>query len=140
MKGFYAIRKLIEAHLISDSLSESMLTVRVYAATGKRVTYMNRHKIDHLYDLEHSRRETRSLTFVCNQVVHSYVFQSVLEERGGLEGFMFSSDRERNRCLLHLAARDVVKLFQKVGNNYPASGTYEFDDGRGDYVVRMGEG
>ena len=58
-------------------------------------TLMSRHDVWELYDFEQPTRVKRPLPFVCNQVIHSYVFQIWSERGGHRSSLFFSSDRER---------------------------------------------
>jgi hypothetical protein len=53
MIGFYSIRKMVEAHTVSDEIRDRSLSLQGYPWTGSPVTFMNWDKIDQKYDLEH---------------------------------------------------------------------------------------
>src|SRR5206468_134325 len=115
MMGCYAVRKLSEAKKLSTSTVRMLVPVRRFPPTGRLVHHFNCHKIDELYDLGKSTREQRPLDFVCNQVIHSYVFMLILEEEGGLRSVMVSSDKRRSKELLEISVSTLVELFERVG-------------------------
>jgi hypothetical protein len=138
MVGFYAIRKLAEAKKISDEIVEQRVLLGAYPATGKPVHRHNTHKLEELYALDSPRQLQRSLAFVWNQIIHSYVFIPVLGESHGLEGVLFCSDRERKAFLYELRVADVIALFKEVGRNVPASIHSVFNPKTNEWEVRVG--
>lgn len=78
MIGFYSVRKLIESKNLTGTVSKSVHKIRCYKSTGKPITLFTRRNVDELYDLENSRLRTEQLTYLCHQVIHSYVFCSYL--------------------------------------------------------------
>ncbi len=71
--GFYSIRKLFDTLHVSDSTKDFEFKLKWYP-NMEPVDHMNHHKIDKLYDLEATDEETKNIRFVCNQIVHSFVF------------------------------------------------------------------
>jgi hypothetical protein len=81
--SFFIIRRLLECNKLSERIAQREVPVDVYKPTGERVTLMSRYDVWELYDLSHPSRERRPLPFICNQVIHSYIFQ-IWSERGGV--------------------------------------------------------
>ncbi|MGW5613605.1 hypothetical protein [Streptomyces sp. NPDC003877] len=76
----------------------------------------NNHKLWDLYDLEKGRDVELSLTNLCNQVIHSWVWGFASGGNGiGLDGVFVSSDRKRRKCLYFLSIDILVDLFRSVG-------------------------
>ncbi|MET9870645.1 hypothetical protein ABZZ16_31690 [Streptomyces sp. NPDC006386] len=76
----------------------------------------NNHKLWDLYDLGKGRGAELSLTNVCNQVIHSWIWGFAAGENGvGLDGVFVSSDRKRRKCLYFLSIDMLVDLFRSVG-------------------------
>ena len=135
MLGFYAIRKLIEAHKVDDQTARQNVAVVVYPSTGKLVTRSNWHRWWELYDLEDPRKTKIRLVPLCHQFVHSYVFSCAFDESRALESVLVSSDRERNRMLFSVSIDELIRVFRAVGKNYPNYYHSEFNDSTGDYDV-----
>jgi hypothetical protein len=138
MVGFYMIRKMAEAHKISDHIMSRSLRLQVHRPTGKRITSRNTHKVDDLYDLDHSRSETRTVTFACNQIIHSFVFTLVREGDGGFGGIFFASDRQRSRGLFYLDAKDIILTFKDVARDDPAQRHWNIDAATGEERFTVG--
>jgi hypothetical protein len=136
MLGFYSIRKIIEARRISDSLMDrDVKLVQFPALPRARITRINRLSVERHYDLESPHDVGRKMEFLCNQLVHSYIFITVFGEERGVDSFLFVSDRERAKGLYSISLDQVVSIFEGVGNNYPDACQYKWNAGRGDYDV-----
>jgi hypothetical protein len=106
-----------------------------YPSKGKLVTRSNWHRLSELYAFEHQEDTSRDLRFICNQIVHSYVFMAHFDDTGLLQGIMFCSDRQRDKRLFHVGLTDVVELFEIVGNDYPDRATSKWSNDKKDYEV-----
>lgn len=135
MLGFYSIRKLIEASKLSESTVGQQLHVTTFPWSGKTVTRMNWDKIDKLYELDSPSSETRQVLFFCHQIVHSFVFMPAFDERGQLDGILFTSDRHRHQCLYLVTLDTVIQLFDCVGNDYPNDVRLKYNEDLKDYEV-----
>jgi hypothetical protein len=112
--AFYSIRKLLEAHKLTDSCTQQQTAVKVYPPTGKPITHFNWHRSDEHFDFTAPRVERWSLVKLCHQFVHSYVFHIVDGETGGLSGFFIASDRQRTEGLLDIDVNSVIAICQSV--------------------------
>ncbi|MFJ8152514.1 hypothetical protein [Streptomyces sp. NPDC094468] len=116
MVGAYSVRRLKESFKVSDNLANRTWPVRVHDPCGPVADVHNSHKIWDLYDLENGRDVELSLTNVCNQVIHSWVWGFSVQEDGcGLDGIFVSSDKKRKKCLYFLSIDMLVDLFRSVG-------------------------
>ena len=109
MVGFYMVRKLMEARKLSDNYAASRLRLRCHPRSGPIPDPLNWHQLDRFYDLEVTSPAERDVGFVCNQVVHSFVFV-VSADRRGLEGFFVASDRARSGQLYFMSAESAVSV------------------------------
>lgn len=136
MLGFYAVRKLIEAKKLSDATANQTLSLARYPLRpGKRVTHMNWHRVEELYDISAPRDESRDVLQICNQVIHSYVFVLGFADTGGFANVLFASDRARHDGIFLITAQQIIDLFDAVGTDYPASTQMTWDEHVGDYRV-----
>lgn len=133
--AFYSIRKLIDAKKLSDTTSEMLVSVSLYHNKGKNVTLLNWHKLEDLYDFTSKKADKRYLRFICNQVIHSYVFAPNINKKGIMKSILFCSDHERNNALLEVDRTEMIKVFRIVGNDYPSSSTFIFNQDKRDYDV-----
>jgi hypothetical protein len=134
--GFYSIRKLLEGKKLTIDVVKNKLTVISYPSLGKAVTLLNWHKFERLYDFNHPTKQKRSLKWLCNIFVHSYIFTPAFNERSQLEGLFFNSDLARNKELYFVTIADVIRLFESVGNdNANYAEKYRMDYAKGDFEV-----
>lgn len=135
--SFFIIRRLIECNKLSERVANRLVPVDVYKPTGERITLMSRYDVWELYNLDHPRKERRSLAFVCNQIIHSYVFQIWSERSGHKTSLFFSSDRERRRAAYRLTRGTLGRILKAVGTNYPSRLDGGYDPQREDFVFRL---
>lgn len=117
MHGCCCVRKLVEAGELTDSVAKGNVPLVAYKARGKPVHFMNWHHLEKLYDLEDGAEAREPLTFVCNQLIHSYVCINGFSDSGGLDFVMFCSDFERNRFLFQLSIDDLANAFIAVAED-----------------------
>jgi hypothetical protein len=137
MNGFYAIRKLIEAHKIADALTHRRIPVETFPWLFKPVTYRNWHHYWELYDLSVRKPETRELIFLAHLVIHSYVFLIEFDEANRFVGILVTSDRHRHKCLYSLRIDSLVEIFEAVGTDYPNEYKATFNPARSDFDVSV---
>lgn len=117
MIGCYCIRKLIEAKKLTDAVVKRQVPLVVYKVRGKPVHAMNWHNLNTLYELERGAKRTKQLTFICNQLIHSYVYTNGFSDEGGLDFVMFCSDFERNTNLFRISIDDLAEVFTVVAKD-----------------------
>jgi hypothetical protein len=139
MIGFYSIRKLIEAHKVSDTVKDQVLPVTAFNWSGEPINKINRTCYWENYDLENGQVVQRDLIFVCNQIIHSYVFELWWDEKNALKGIIVSSDREKNKVLYLISIQQITDLFEQIGTNYPSKGTFTFNERTQDYDISFSQ-
>lgn len=133
MISFYIIRKLEEAGKLSSATKGYQLNVRTHKNI-KNVTRLNWHRIDELFEFESPIEEKMGVDKLYNQIIHSYIFLiSTDETTEVIDGFFFCSDRMRNEKLYYIDLNEIVGFFTIVGNDYPSTGFFEFDEKIQDY-------
>ena len=134
MLGFYSIRNLREAKKLTDAVARRQVSFTSYPRReNKRVHHFNWHKLEDLYDFNASYEDSRDLGFLCNQVIHSYIFSPVFSDAGYLDGILLASDRERRQRVISVAMREVVSIFAAVGNDDVETSSASWDEKNGDY-------
>ncbi len=138
MLGFYSVRKLVESHKLSENIIGQQIELTAYPWAGNtNVTLRNWEEINELYDLRPTT-VCRDLVFLCNQIIHSYVFLPILEEDGhGISGILFSSDRHRHQFLYQLDLERVIRLYRQIAKDDPNHFSWTFNPERQDYDYRL---
>jgi hypothetical protein len=162
MIGFYMIRKLKESFKLTNNIIATNIAGFKYPSKGILVTLMNNHRFMELYDFEQPKKDKFNLTFLINQIVHSYIFSPKFdvnrdEAIKGIEdkttitwedihgainsvkieltGILFCSDDKRNEFLYELSIKDIINLFRKTGNCNVTSTSRTFNEKKKDYDV-----
>jgi hypothetical protein len=135
MLGFYAVRKLHEAAKLSTAVMKHRIPLLSFPWSGKQVTRWNWHKFDQLYVFESGATQERDFGFVCNQIIHSFVFIASFDEEGRLHAILFTSDHQRHESLFQAGIDQIADLFDLVGRDYPNHGRYIRDPKTGDEDV-----
>lgn len=116
--GFYSIRKLLETETkVTDALKVGLHIISWFKHVGTEVTWRNNHKLDELYNLDKSHSESRDLGFIASRIVHSFIFNLCVNDNGGFDGILFTSDSDKNKKLYTLTADEIINIFELVGNN-----------------------
>lgn len=122
MWGAYAIRKLLDAYKLPDSLARSKFGVERFPLIDRVPDYMNWDQVDEFYDFSRRDATEVTLTQLCNQLVHSFVWikeSSDTEgnydcDAAGLAGFFVASDRERYSRIYRIGVDTLIGLFRSV--------------------------
>lgn len=115
MTSAYAIRRLNEAHKISDDLAKTKVPVIRHKRIGSVPDIWNRHEIWEHYDLENGVPDHITIPHLCNQLIHSFVW--VLSATGDAElfnGAFVASENERHKHLYFLPVESLITLCRNV--------------------------
>ena len=134
--SFYAIRKLMESKTLSTSIDKVKIKAASYPIRDKKKVHLyNRRRAYEIYDFSKKRREDLSVRFICNQVIHSYVFNLCFTPKNWLRSILICSDKERNKRVFEISLKSVIRLFKIVGRDYPTTSQSKFNPAVGDYEV-----
>lgn len=120
MLGFYGVRKLRDARRIADRLRHRSVPLDEFPATGKPIDVLNRIDLDDIYQMGSPHTTKKPLEFVCNQIIHSYVFTPGFNEEGFLKVLFFASDRQKDSRMFRIEIAEIVSIFEEIGNNDPS--------------------
>jgi hypothetical protein len=120
MLSAYVIRRLFESGKVEDELEESVVDVKCFRSKGTVIYHMNWHHIDRHFDLENSAGEQRRCNFICNQIIHSYVF-ALVGKPEKTEAFMVSSDKYRRKLLYEVSIKGYCEYLVRVGTSHPST-------------------
>ena len=116
--GFYSIRKLLDTETkVTDNLKNEKHKISWFKHVGDNVTWRNNHKLEQLYCMKESHSEERDLWFIASRIIHSFIFNLLINENGGFNGILFTSDTDKNKKLYELSVSQIITLFELVGNN-----------------------
>ena len=106
MIGFYSVRKLLDNLMVSDQLKERLFQVTWYA-NQRPVDFLNWHQIDRLFDLEKPQSELRDIEFICDRLIHSFVFVPDFDDER-LRGVFVATDTDRRQKVYFVSADLLV--------------------------------
>lgn len=124
MLSCYIVRKLAEAKKIADAKFQTPLQLKAFAAAGFTVDLLNRHRIEELYRLGDGKDLTKPLSYVANQLIHSFVFVPVFAKPGHLHAIAFNSDRSKGRELYMLPLLPLAEAFAACANSFLSRVSY----------------
>lgn len=129
----YAIRKLVEAHKLSDAVVGHPIDIEYFPAK-RQVTLLNWDRIDRNYDFESPGVEPRDLVYVCNQLIHSYAFAPEVAEDGRLAAVLVASDKRKSTKLYRIPRVQLLGLLRLVGRDNPSEMHYRLDEAGKEHV------
>lgn len=129
MMAGYAIRRMLEARKVSDSLAAKQVPVVRHQRIGPIPDFYNRDDINVIYDFDNPIKDQITLAHLANQIIHSYVLvlscdeiDAPYEGPDGIEvegsylfnGYFLSSEKERMKHLYFLDAATLVALCRSI--------------------------
>ena len=134
--GCYIIRKLMDGKKLSDTVASLKFPVRFHSSIGRNPTWLTWNQdLDRSYDFKNVHTEPMSLPYLCNQLIHSFIFVPLFGRHGTLRGIFFNSDLTKSRKLYYLSISTLEKIFRKVATNYPWQSQISFDPFKQDYSI-----
>jgi hypothetical protein len=139
MIGFYIIRKLIEAKKLTNSKVSTKIGIIRFPNKGMKVHRMNNHKFFEFYDFDKGNTVKVNVIFLCNKIVHSYIFSPRFEKDEAnnliLSSVLFCSDEDRNDFLFEINIGCIVEFFKTLGNDYPSSSHMYFNPNKNEWDI-----
>ena len=136
MHGFFSIRRLLESRKLSDETASANFNVTKIPARGKAVHHFNWHHLEGLYDFSAASETRIGLRDLCNHFVHSYVFQLAFDEQG-LDRVFVTCEFKRRSHLYVVGIDQIIRLFEKVGQDYPSELDGKYDPRQGEWMNRQ---
>ena len=133
--SFFCIRKLFESNKVSSASREYRANIYWCPSTGHRITKLNQHSIDDIYDLEKEKRGNKSVIFLCNQLIHSCTAFAYRNETRNWAGIYTCSDFERNRRIYRVPIEEIINIFKLVGSDFPSRFEMLWNEETEDYDV-----
>ncbi|MAM53249.1 MAG: hypothetical protein CMH35_00070 [Microbacterium sp.] len=114
MMGAYSIRRLIDSAKSSSLLPSMRIPTVRYPLVGRKPMVLDRFDPEQFYDLQKGTKTELGVGRLCNQIIHSFVFQIYLEE-DATTSVVFVSDHDRGKHLHGIAFEILADLFDYVG-------------------------
>lgn len=114
MMGAYSIRRLIDSTKSSSLLPSKRIPTVRYPLVGRKPMVLDRFDPERFYDLQKGTKAELGVGRLCNQIIHSFVFQIYLEE-DATTSVVFVSDHDRGKHLHGIPFEVLADLFDYVG-------------------------
>ena len=128
----YIIRKLFEAKKLSNEVESTVIVSKRFNLVDRPVDILNRHKVDELFDLDNPRAENLDLIQLCNQLIHSYVFEIGFTGDRQIGGVFFGSDYARKTHCYYISIDQFLKTLTRVSVDQIMSSHRERDTKTGE--------
>lgn len=132
--SFFMIRKLIESTKLSSKTTKYKVQIFRSPCVGN-VNNCNFWNIDKLYDLEKEETALKSVNFLCNQFIHGGAMFAYRENNRNWGGIYTCSDFEREKYVYRIPLKEILKILEIAGNDYPHEISMRYSESKGDYVV-----
>jgi hypothetical protein len=112
--GFLYVRKLIECKKVSDACARSSAKVLRAAINRKREVsdFMRDDLFDDLNEVEWTETKV-NIHQLADKIIHAWWIHPVQGEEGGLDGFILTTDRQRNSELWLVPIGSIVDAFTR---------------------------
>lgn len=120
----FIIRKLNEAHKLSDELNETQISIEKSMRINKDIElgHWNNHHVDEFYKLNQFQASSISVSTLCNSIIHSFIFGFVFnsEEESDFDkekdfiGVIVNSDFSKEKYLYYVKIEEFVFMVKEV--------------------------
>jgi urease gamma subunit len=135
MVSAYAIRRLIDAHKVSDSMKCRQLSVTQYDLVDRVPEMWDRYMIESRYNLRVGTRVELTPIKLCNKMIHSWIWLWSAQT-AEFDGIFLSDEKQKSR-LYFVSADLLIDLFYAVGADDCPQVLMRRDTGRSTQVMRV---
>jgi|GEM_PF-1986197 hypothetical protein len=136
MLAVFCVRTLIERKKLSEEFLRKRFSLKAFPKkTQKPVTWLNSHHISNLYNLDKPEQKQIDPSFLCNQIIHSYILIPVRDGQKFTHIYV-CSDFERNRYLYFVALEVIISLLNDVVSDNPIQREMTYNPRRLDYDIK----
>lgn len=114
MMSAYAIRKLNEASKVPPEYMEKDISVGLFNRKKSVMDKLNNHSIEKHYELSNGKVSSIKVKYLFNQIIHSYIFCPVFEEKNRLSGILINSDKSCKHGLYNVQIKKKIDRYHNV--------------------------
>jgi hypothetical protein len=134
MIGAFISRKLFDSKKTHSKFENHEMKIIKVPSNGQKIHLMQRLSPDRFFDFANAVVDTLKFRILCNQVIHSYIFILITNERG-LVGFWVASDFDKFKFMYFVDINTFCSHLLKIGNYWPKLEMYKYDAAKEDYIV-----
>jgi hypothetical protein len=137
MISAFIIRKLFESKKLSNKFELPSIKVAKYRTNGKKIHLLRRLSPEKYFIFDEPIEDTLSPIALCNQIMHSYIFTLIMNEKRNLTHFWVVSDWDKFKYLHQVEIKQFLVLLKKVSEYWPQKEHYLFSEKKQDFVSIM---
>ncbi len=131
----YALRKLHQSFKISDEVFKKDIVLYYYKPL-KKINLRNCWDASELYNFDEPIKSSIQLSYMLNQIIHSYTFIPILNKKGTkIRSVLVHSDKLRNKKTYEIKLNDYIRILDKVSNHYPSEFHMGYNEKTEEYDV-----
>jgi hypothetical protein len=134
MISAFMIRRLYESNKIDKEMFNKTIKICQYKSNGKKINLLKRLSPDNYFDMNKPIFSNLTIKDICNNIIHSYIFILIFNDKG-FNSFWVASDYNKFKFMLEIEMKIYLPILMKVGNFYPKSEIYEYDEKLEDYKI-----
>lgn len=127
------IRKLIESDKLSDEADNYQLKVIAYTPR-RQIDKLHRWVEDGDYEWGDRKEEVVSAKTICNSLIHSYAYCPRFSEKFMFDGFMVTSDFDRNKLIYDIELTDWIKYMDYIASDSIGTLSLHYNEQKHDYM------
>jgi hypothetical protein len=112
--GFYAVRRLLNAFLLSTAQMHRPIPMRAFPVRRTDSPVLGDESPEELYDLKAGRAVAHDLIFLAHQVMHNCAFVPFFDSARRLQGIYVTSDHQRKVALYGIEIGALCELFAGI--------------------------
>lgn len=114
----YAMRKLIDMKKVPERYVKKQIFVNYYIRKNK-IPIHPFDLIENRYKILNKKSIAISLRDLCNQFIHSFIFQPYVNSKHRVKNIYFVSDHRKDKIIYSMAINDFLKLATSLIKKYP---------------------
>ena len=115
--GCYALRRLVNGFLLSESCCHQSLSMTVFPRRPQSVPLLGDEPLPTRYNLDAGRVAPHDLMFLCHQVLQNCVFEPWLNTDHRLTGIYITSDHQHKIALYGVSLSALSDRFLHLSTN-----------------------
>lgn len=135
MLSAFMIRKLFDSDKVDKRINKKNVDVIIYKSNSNKINKLKNIFPERYFDIETPTQSKINIKDICNQIIHSYIFILIKNEKNELQSFCFASDYDKFKHLIEISIDNYISIVNEVGNYYSSSESYIYDNKKQDYIV-----
>lgn len=123
----YSVRKLLDARKFPDVINKKEIIVTAYPRNKNEKFRIFIGDSEKLYEFNLGKKTKLRLRYICNQFVHSFIFQIYRNYHNKLRYLYFTSDASKDKYLYSVELKNFIKAIRSIVDIYPTESHTTYD-------------